>query len=200
MWPLTHERKPSEHLLLGEFAGALQNRPHAVCEMDIVRHDYSSSSAVRRRDSRRYCGRRSPGRVHEADADIYLTKAGDEISRDVEQRIWEIVETRQATRVEYVEELRKGKHLEGDWHNPAGLLTDFAKKFHRKKAGSAPTVEIPRQGTETKRCADCNGTGYKYYDNDPAARLYCACNLGQELQRMDARRQAAKAAEEKPNA
>jgi hypothetical protein len=32
--------KPSEHLLFGEFGGALQNRPYAICEMDIVRHDY----------------------------------------------------------------------------------------------------------------------------------------------------------------
>lgn len=35
-----HERKSSEHHPFGKFAGALQDRPNAVCEMDIVRHDY----------------------------------------------------------------------------------------------------------------------------------------------------------------
>jgi hypothetical protein len=37
-----HKREPSEHLLFGEFAGALQNRPYAVCQMDVVCQEYSA--------------------------------------------------------------------------------------------------------------------------------------------------------------
>jgi hypothetical protein len=37
-----HKGESSEHLLLGEFAGALQNRPYAVCQLDDVCHEYSA--------------------------------------------------------------------------------------------------------------------------------------------------------------
>jgi hypothetical protein len=35
------KRKPSEHFPFRKFRGALQNRPNAVCEMSVVRHDSS---------------------------------------------------------------------------------------------------------------------------------------------------------------
>ena len=35
-----HKRESSEHLPFREFAGALENQPYAVGEMDIVCHDY----------------------------------------------------------------------------------------------------------------------------------------------------------------
>jgi hypothetical protein len=37
-----HEGEPSEHLLFGKFAGALQDRPYAVCQMEVVCHEYSA--------------------------------------------------------------------------------------------------------------------------------------------------------------
>jgi hypothetical protein len=37
-----HEGKPSEHLLFPEFAGAPQNQPYTVREMDVVRHENSA--------------------------------------------------------------------------------------------------------------------------------------------------------------
>lgn len=73
--------------------------------------------------------------------DIYRTKTGEEISRDLKQRIWDTVETRGVTHTEFMEELRS--HVPNEWKNPAGFLTDFAKKINRKKAGSTATVEIP---------------------------------------------------------
>jgi hypothetical protein len=37
-----HERKPSEHLPFGKLGGAPQDRPNAVPEMNVIRHDYFS--------------------------------------------------------------------------------------------------------------------------------------------------------------
>ena len=68
-----HECNASEHLPFGEFGGSLQNRAYAVCQVEIVRHQYLSlplqHTAVRRKDSRPHYGRRSQGQVHPADAD-----------------------------------------------------------------------------------------------------------------------------------
>jgi hypothetical protein len=58
---------------------------------------------------------------------IYREKTGAEISADVESRVWEAAELRDYSMQRFVEELRP--HVANAWRNPAGFLTNFARKF-----------------------------------------------------------------------
>lgn len=117
---------------------------------------------------------------------IFREKTGDELSPDVERRIWELLEIRGVPRKQFMDELRK--HVPNAWRNPAGFLTNFARKI-----GSVSTPELvaplepepPKNGNG--RCSACNGIGYAHWDADPAARVYCSCKMGRELKRVDAR-------------
>lgn len=122
--------------------------------------------------------------------DIYRQKSGNEISPDVERRIWETVELRGVPRKQFMDELRK--HLPNTWKNPAGFLTNFARKIGSiatPEQQQEPEPEPPKN--EKGRCADCNGTGYRHWDGDLASRVYCDCQMGRELKRVDARMVAA---------
>jgi hypothetical protein len=125
--------------------------------------------------------------------DIYRRKTGEEISRDVERRIWETCELRGVTRVELIEALQE--HIRNAWHNPAGFLTDFARKINSKRSRplEAVTTATPGYAPETGPCAICKGVGYLRFDEDPALREYCECALGRDLQRADKRLGAANA-------
>jgi hypothetical protein len=115
---------------------------------------------------------------------IHREKTGDELSPDVERRIWELVEIRGVPRKQFMDELRK--HVPNTWKNPAGFLTNFARRI-----GSVSTPELvaplepepPKNGNG--RCSACNGIGYAHWDADPVARVYCDCRMGRELKRVD---------------
>lgn len=124
---------------------------------------------------------------------IYREKTGVEISRDVEQRIWETCELRGVTREEYIDALQE--HVPRAWYNPAGFLTDFARKIHTKR--SRPLEEVttapPGYAPEKGPCVICKGVGYLRFDENPALCEYCDCALGRDLQRADTRRGQAQA-------
>jgi hypothetical protein len=120
--------------------------------------------------------------------DIYIHKTGLQISPDVERRIWEAVELRGSTPDAFMGQLRP--HVANPWKNPAGFLTNFARKI-ASVSTAPPEVkgpqppEPPREGNG--RCSVCHGAGYARYDEDAAAREYCTCTMGQELKRVDGR-------------
>jgi hypothetical protein len=117
---------------------------------------------------------------------IYREKTGDELSPDVERRIWELVEIRGVPRKQFMDELRK--HVPNVWKNPAGFLTNFARKIGSVATPEPPTpkpIEPPKNGNG--RCSACNGIGYAHWDADLAARVYCDCRMGHELRRVDLR-------------
>lgn len=119
---------------------------------------------------------------------IYREKIGAEISRDVEQRIWETCELRAVTRVEFIDALQE--HIPNAWYNPAGFLTNFARNIHTKRSRplEKASTTTPSYAPETGRCATCKGVGYLRYDQNPALCEYCGCALGLDLQLADMRR------------
>jgi len=46
---------------------------------------------------------------------------------------------------------------------------------------------LPPRIPETGRCSVCDGSGYTVFDPNRDRREYCACNLGKDLKRIDAR-------------
>ena len=120
--------------------------------------------------------------------DVFFRKTGQQISADVERRIWETVELHGLTPEEFLEQLRP--HVPNTWRNPAGFLTNFARKIASVSTAppevrAPPVPEPPRDAAG--RCSVCRGAGYIRYDENPAAREYCACSMGRELRRVDAR-------------
>jgi hypothetical protein len=119
---------------------------------------------------------------------IIRQKTGDELSPDVERRVWESVEIRGVPRKQFMDELRK--HVPNAWKNPAGFLTNFARKISSVSVATmkapAPKSDEPAEPpkNENGRCSGCNGSGY--VNADLAARVYCDCRLGRDLKRMDA--------------
>src|ERR1019366_7027346 len=93
-------------------------------------------------------------------------------------------------RKQFMDELRK--HVPNVWKNPAGFLTNFARKI-----GSVSTPELvaPLEPEPPKKenghCSGCNGIGYRHWDADLTARVYCDCQMGRDLKRLDARPGAA---------
>jgi Helix-turn-helix domain len=118
--------------------------------------------------------------------DIHRRKTGAEITPDVERRIWETVELGGATRQQFIEQLRP--HVPNHWKNPAGFLTNFARKFG---AVSTPEPRPPTPSEPPKnaqgRCSVCGGTGYVHEHPDAATREHCSCQLGRDLKRVDER-------------
>jgi hypothetical protein len=121
---------------------------------------------------------------------IYRDKTSSEISPDVERRIWESVELSECPRDKFVEALRP--HVPNNWKNPGGFLTSFARRIRsiRKPEPSPAESSIPDDPPKNEhgRCSACGGIGYKHWDEDPAAREYCACQLGRDLKEADSRR------------
>jgi hypothetical protein len=115
---------------------------------------------------------------------VYREKAGHEITRDVERRIWEAVELRGRTRQNFIEQLRS--HTPNTWTNPAGFLTNFARQIatvstREPERRAAPQVQEPPTD-QHGRCAECGGGGYK------AANVYCTCAMGREVQCVEERK------------
>ncbi len=122
--------------------------------------------------------------------DVHRTKTGVEIAPDLLSRIKETCELRGVTLAQYVEALRP--HVPNAWSNPAGFMTDFARKIHSKTPGgnSAPALlRIDPSVKETARCKECGGLGIKNGE-------YCNCQLGRDLKRVEQRR--AQAADKAP--
>lgn len=118
---------------------------------------------------------------------IYREKAGVEISLDVERRIWEELERRDVRRADFIEELRK--HVQNAWRNPAGFLTDFARKFGTVSTPEPRTLAAPEPVRNSQgRCVACNGIGR---DGDS----YCSCPLGRDLRLAETRNVARETAE-----
>jgi hypothetical protein len=111
---------------------------------------------------------------------IYRNKAGQEISRDLLNRISETCELRGVSMSRFLDELQP--HVPNHWKNPAGFLTDFARKFKSKVSGSATAQTSVSALTvkESPRCAKCRGIGR--VDGG-----YCVCQMGLELQRVEQR-------------
>ena len=112
---------------------------------------------------------------------IYRNKTGTEITRDILNRISELCELRNVSLAVFVAAIRP--HVPNHWKNPAGFLTDFAKRF-RSKTHSARIAEFKgSSGAEDKqwrRCVKCRGIG-KHADG------YCECPMGQDLKRVEQR-------------
>lgn len=114
--------------------------------------------------------------------DVYRTKTGLEMPLDLLSRLKETCEIRGVTLAQYTEAIRP--HTPNAWHNPAGFMTDFARKIHSKTPGWTPTpgfMWIDPNVREIPRCNGCSGVGIK-------AGEYCNCQLGQDLKRQDQRR------------
>ena len=114
--------------------------------------------------------------------DIHRTKTGREIAPDLLLRIKETCELRGVTLMQYVEALRP--HTPNAWSNPAGFMTDFARKIRSKTPGGNSVLALLRIDTrikETARCRECGGVGMK--DGE-----YCNCQLGRDLKRVEQRR------------
>ena len=117
---------------------------------------------------------------------IYREKTGDELSPDVQRRIWELVEIRGVARKQFMDELRK--HVPNTWKNPAGFLTNFARKIGSVSTPDPPPASAPEPPKDAKgRCSGCSSIGYVHWDEDLAAREYCDCQMGRELRRVDGR-------------
>lgn len=109
---------------------------------------------------------------------IYVNKTGREISPDVLNRISETCELRGVPLSRYVEELRS--HVPNSWTNPAGFLTDFARKF-RSKANSLSSTQPATAASAAQgwaRCGKCGGIGR-------LERGYCDCSIGRDLKRVE---------------
>ena len=117
---------------------------------------------------------------------VYYEKTGFQITPELERKIWESVELRSITRLEFITQLRD--HVPNNWRNPAGLLIALARKI-----GAAPVVEEPLVVTpepernEKGKCVGCNGIGYLHYEEDHSNRKYCECSLGRGLKTVDGR-------------
>ena len=107
--------------------------------------------------------------------DIYRTKAGAEMSRDLLNRIRETCELRGVPLADFIEELRP--HIPNAWRNPAGFLTNFAQKIRSKMPGSG-LMSVRSLGEftvdEPRSCARCSGTGRQ-------GEKHCDCGLGRDL-------------------
>lgn len=115
---------------------------------------------------------------------IFRRKTGEELSPDVERRIWETVELRGVTREFFVGELRQ--HVPNTWMNPAGFLTNFARKIRSVSTPDSMPATAPEPPKDAKgRCSSCGGTGYALWDVNLTGRQYCACSLGRDLKRVD---------------
>jgi|SRR5581483_11335304 len=120
--------------------------------------------------------------------DIFRTKTGAEITRDLLARLREICELRGVTLKQYVEALRA--HVPNAWRNPAGFLTDFARKIRSKTASGCAASDllgIDPMIRETPRCGHCRGTGLQ-------SAGYCDCQLGLDLRVQAQRRSLAESA------
>ena len=126
--------------------------------------------------------------------DIYRTKVGVAISPDLERRIWETVELRGVSRLFFMEQLRP--HVANVWKNPAGFLTNFARKIgsvatpepEPVEAREPEALEPPKN--ENGRCSMCSGCGFilrhvEGQERPQASDLYCDCRFGRELERCD---------------
>ena len=101
-----------------------------------------------------------------------------ELSPDLLARLKDICELRGVTLAKYVEALRP--HIPNAWRNPAGFMTDFARKIHSKTPGGIPAPTLTRIDSyvvETARCKECGGAGIR--DGG-----FCSCQLGRDLKRM----------------
>lgn len=113
--------------------------------------------------------------------DVHRIKTGVEIAPDLLSRIKETCELRGVTLAQYAEALRP--HVPNAWRNPAGFLTDFARKIHSKTPGgnSASALwRIDLTVKETARCKECGGLGNKNGE-------YCKCQLGRDLKQVEQR-------------
>ncbi len=119
--------------------------------------------------------------------DIYRRKTGEEIAPAVERRIWEALELQGVPKAQFLEELRK--HTGNAWKNPAGFLTNFARRIKSNTTPEQPAPEIVEPPeppkTEHGNCSVCKGVGYLRWDTTP--RQYCTCRMGRDLERMDER-------------
>src|SRR6185295_16825673 len=94
-----------------------------------------------------------------SDDDEPKNKAGQEISRDLLNRISETRELRGVSMSRFLDELQP--HVPNHWKNPAGFLTDFARKFKSKASGSATAQTSVSALTvkEPPRCTKCHSIG-----------------------------------------
>lgn len=111
---------------------------------------------------------------------IYRSKAGQEISRDLLNRISDECELRGVRLSRFVDELRP--HIPNHWKNPGGFLTAFARRFASKASGSSTARQafVPLTVKETPRCSKCRGIGR--VDGG-----YCNCQMGMDLKRVEQR-------------
>lgn len=178
----------------GQEGYATENVHHQDVQENVHHHDGDEKAFGNEKFDDE--GKHSPAPRQNPEAelrDIYRRKTGEGISRDVERRIWETCELRGVTRAEYIDALQE--HIRNAWHNPAGFLTDFARKINSKRSRplEAVTTATPGYAPETGPCAICKGVGYLRFDENPALREYCECALGCDLQRADKRLGAANA-------
>jgi hypothetical protein len=111
---------------------------------------------------------------------IFRSKTGEEISRDLLNRISEMCELRCVPLSRYVEELRL--HVPNSWKNPGGFLPAFARNFKSRARGSATAQQASGSliAKEWSRCAKCRGIG-------TVNAVYCDCGIGIELKRVEQR-------------
>ncbi len=118
---------------------------------------------------------------------IFHTKTGTRIGQEVERRVWEAVELRGVARSAFIDQLRP--HVANRWKNPAGFLTNFARKVTAMVAAdpAPPTINEPPKNAKG-RCSVCGGGGYTHWEAaDIAARKYCECSMGRDLQVLEQR-------------
>jgi helix-turn-helix protein len=110
---------------------------------------------------------------------IFLEKTGAEISLDLERRIWDAVEIRNIARKQFIDELRK--HVPNRWRNPAGFLTNFARKIGIVATPAPRPKKLPEPPMNgLGRCHLCNGIGR-------IDEAYCECRMGRDLRAVEAR-------------
>jgi len=109
---------------------------------------------------------------------IYRGKTGVEISLAVERRIWETLEIRGLRRADFIEQLRT--HAPNVWRNPAGFLTDFARKIGTVSTPAPQPVAPEPAKNGHGRCGLCNNLGRD-------GEAYCSCPMGRDLKAVEAR-------------
>jgi hypothetical protein len=87
---------------------------------------------------------------------IFQTKTGELITLQVLGSIQANLELSNVTMTEFVIEVRK--HVQNEWHNPAGFLLALSKRFRAKTRTAAEPVTATEAAVRDYKCSICHST------------------------------------------